>query len=391
MLTEKSIQRAVQSCTSEVVLNDGSQGKGTGSLRLRIRKNTSGRVSAIWLAWWKKSGRRQQRALGRYPDLGLREARERYAAEVRPVLLAGKSPRHHVGAVSDATLERMFAGYVESMRARGRTSADEVERSLRAAAEYLGPDRLAASVDAGDVSAYLASIYGRGSRVMADRMRAYLTAAWNWAIHAEHDYTARVRQAWGLTTNPAAAVGRDSGAGAPRDRVLSPTELRALWRAVEGPGFAPDTALAVRLLIACGQRVRETLRMTAADLDLDAGIWRMPAAKTKGRSHAHVVPLPSIVIADLQGHRSFEQTSASINRALRRWSRASGVPDFQARDLRRTWKTQAAAAGIDRFTRDLIQQHARGDTGSLHYDRADYIPATREAMSKWDAWLRANC
>lgn len=391
MLTERSIHLAMRLCTNETVLNDGTQGRGTGSLRLRIRKSPAGKVSAIWIAWWKKSGRRQQRTLGRYPDLGLREARERYADQVRPVLLAGKSPRHHVGAVGDATIERMFAGYVESMRARGRTSAAEVERALSSAAKYLGPDRLASNVDASDISAFLAAIYARGSRVMADRMRAYLTAAWNWAIHAEHDYTARVRQAWGLAVNPAAAVGRDSGAGAPRDRVLSPAELRALWRALEGPGFATDTALAVRLLICCGQRVRETLRMTAADLDLDAGLWRMPAAKTKGRAHAHVVPLPAIVVPHLQDHRSFEQTSASINRALRRWSRVSGVPDFQARDLRRTWKTLAADAGVDRFTRDLIQQHARGDTGSLHYDRADYIPAMRDAMSKWDAWLRANC
>jgi len=60
---------------------------------------------------------------------------------------------------------------------------------------------------------------------------------------------------------------------------------------------------------------------------------------------------------------------------------------FQTRDLRRTWKSRAADAGVDRFTRDLIQQHAMGDTGSRHYDRADYLGQMAEAMTKWGAWL----
>ena len=46
-------------------------------------------------------------------------------------------------------------------------------------------------------------------------------------------------------------------------------------------------------------------------------------------------------------------------------------------------------AGIDRFTRDLIQQHAKNDTGSKNYDRADYLPQMQEAMGKWSAWLTA--
>ena len=65
-----------------------------------------------------------------------------------------------------------------------------------------------------------------------------------------------------------------------------------------------------------------------------------------------------------------------------------GIKPFQPRDLRRTWKSRAGDAGIDRFTRDLIQQHAQTDTGSKHYDRYDYLPQMREAMNKWEIWLR---
>lgn len=44
-------------------------------------------------------------------------------------------------------------------------------------------------------------------------------------------------------------------------------------------------------------------------------------------------------------------------------------------------------AGIDRFIRDVIQQHTNQDTGSKSYDRADYLPQMREAMYKWEKWL----
>lgn len=76
-----------------------------------------------------------------------------------------------------------------------------------------------------------------------------------------------------------------------------------------------------------------------------------------------------------------------INRAIGRWLKGQSMPHFQTRDLRRTWKSRAADAGVDRFTRDLIQQHAMGDTGSRHYDRADYLQQMRAAMTKWSDWL----
>lgn len=30
-----------------------------------------------------------------------------------------------------------------------------------------------------------------------------------------------------------------------------------------------------------------------------------------------------------------------------------------------------------------------GGSGTKHYDRAEYLPQKREAMKKWDRWMRA--
>jgi integrase len=169
--------------------------------------------------------------------------------------------------------------------------------------------------------------------------------------------------------------------------------------------FSLEVSSLVKLIICCGQRVRETLRADGADIDLKTATWTMPAHKTKG-GKPHSLPLPPQAVAifrELIEHhgqgplfpaRAGATTpyiaDTSVNQATKRWYASAGVPAFIPRDLRRTWKSRTADAGIDRFTRDLIQQHAQSDTGSKHYDRADYLPQMRAAMDKWADWLDAN-
>jgi integrase len=402
MLTDREIRAALKAATTEATLTDGAAGRGTGALRLVIRPTARG-VSALWFAAWKRDGKRHKLALGRYPDLSLQDARTKFADAVRPAITAGRNPRAAAPRAERPTVERLLQAYVENMRGAGRRSADEVERALltgaNAAADALGRDRLAAEIDPGDIAAVLADIAERGAIVQADRTRAYLSAAWNWGIKAANDYRAKARQDWGIRTNPVAAVPRDTSALRARDRALTAGEIRAVWLAVGGPGFSAETRLAVRLLIACGQRVRETLRAQGQDFDLEAGTWRLPATTTKG-GKPHQVPLPALAIAELRGAprrgplfpgRNDDDElmlDTSVAHALRRWAKTAKVAPFQTRDLRRTWKSRAADAGVDRFTRDLIQQHAQAqDTGSRVYDHADYMPQMRQAMLRWNAWL----
>ncbi len=392
MLTDRKIQAALKTCKSETVLNDKAGGRGTGSLVLVIRRGANG-VTANWAGQWWLGGKRQRRQLGRYPDMSLADAREQYAQLVRGALATGVSPKVTV-PVQQTTVAGLVALYCDRMVADGKSSAGEVRRALDLAAAYWGPDRAAGSITPADVSAYLASIYQRGSAVAADRVRAYISAVFNWAIKATHDYRAENRRDWGIASNPAAAVQRDAGASKPRDRVLTEDELRALWAATAGPGWAPETRAAIRLMIVLGQRARETLRMDVAELDLDGAVWTIPAPKTKVKRFAHPVPLPPLAMAIIRELLQVRRTGLlmpiddhAITKAVERYLKRTKAPRWQLRDLRRTWKSLAAAAGVDRFTRDLIQQHAMNDTGSRHYDRADYLPQKRAALKLWSDHL----
>lgn len=412
MLTDKTIKAAISAVATELTLNDGAtNGRGSGSLVLVVRRLATGAVSAQWFAKWKRDGQRQKKALGRYPDIPLLLARQMMAAELAPLIRAGKSPVQAPSLAGRPTVERMFQGYVASMKDKGRASATEVERVLLLAkdnaADALGRHRLASEVEADDVVVFVSAFYRRGHRGAADKARSYIASAFAWAMKSANDYTSDHRQEWGIKHNPAADVPKDTGAITTRDRNLAAAELAALWHAAGGPGFGLETGACIRLLIACGQRVQETLRLEGKELDLDAGTWTMPAHKTKGRKRPHTIPLPSQVLPVLRqlvevhgdgplfpartGAQSEQICHRSIKQAIDRWLARQDVTvaPFQSRDLRRTWKSRAGDAGVDRFTRDLVQQHARHDTGSKAYDRTDYFQQMRDGMQKWDTWLAA--
>lgn len=398
MLTERQIQAAMRAVTSETVLNDGAAGRGSGSLRLRIRAGAKG-PNATWQAVWWNAGKQTSKALGRYPDLSLADARRKYETEVRDVLTAGRDPNAVVAMAESPTIEKLFQAYIQYLRDKETATTHTSEHLLLTgkynAADLLGRNTIASTIEPADIANVLAKGVKRGARRTTDMQRTAMMAAFNWAMKSTHDYTQENRMDWGLKYNPVAAVPRDQAANRTLDRNLSAEEMKHVW------DNAPEQSGDVMRLVMCtGQRVIEVMRIAGADVDLKARLWTMPARKTKGRKHTHMVPLTSqavdilTTLIDLYGDGYLFPARAGakgdiigIPSVSRGASRMAGIKPFTPRDLRRTWKSRAGDAGIDRFTRDLIQQHAQTDTGSKHYDRFDYLPQMREAMTKWEAWL----
>jgi integrase len=73
-----------------------------------------------------------------------------------------------------------------------------------------------------------------------------------------------------------------------RDRVLTDAELAAVWHAADKVGYPLGPILQV--LILTGQRHGEVAGMVWAEIDLDAGLWVLPPARTKN-GRRHEVPL----------------------------------------------------------------------------------------------------
>lgn len=407
-MRQRDIENAVKNCTNETTLRDSTGERNVGTLTLVVRRRADG-VTATWVALWQVGGDRSKKTLGRYPDMGLNDARVAFGEKVREPLLAGNNPQTVAGKHARPTVEALFQSYILELRAKGKVSAPNFEftllRGKTNCADGIGRHKLAADVTPGDVIAALRQWYDRGCRRQADIARANIVAAFNHGLQSANSYTSANRADWGLKSNPAQAVKKDTGAVQARDRNLSVEELKEFWDGLNDYSFTNDMADVFRLLLICGQRVRETLTVDGNEIDLAGKVWNMPREKTKNKKHPHSVPLSDMAVAVFtklidrngtgplfpggRGGKRARLSEMSVSQSVKRWCAEYQFTPVQPRDMRRTWKSRAHDAGVDRFTRDLIQQHAKNDTGSRHYDRADYAQQMREAMDKWSVWLSA--
>ena len=164
--------------------------------------------------------------------------------------------------------------------------------------------------------------------------------------------------------------------------------------------------LALKLILASGQRVEEVLHATWDEFDFEKRLWTIPGErrKTRGKtSEPHLVPLTDLHVQLLEEIRSTTHDPRflfpargtdgprrydSLTKPVAVFVKHSGMPSFSARDLRRTFKTLAGSMGISLEMRNRLQGNALVDVGSIYYDRFDYLDQKRDAMEQWAAGLQ---
>jgi integrase len=200
-----------------------------------------------------------------------------------------------------------------------------------------------------------------------------------------------------ITASPLAGWRRQRKTKAQRlerpGRALHDWELPALWQAAEKEGWPFGPYL--QMLLLCGQRRTETALMKWSDVDLEAGVWTVPAEVTKS-GRAHRVPLPAQAVAILDAlprlaRRDF--VFPGRRGPMTGWSKrlptvykattAAGVAPWTLHDLRRTMRTGLGRLGVDRIISELLLNHAISDELTAIYDRAEYWRQRVEAAARW--------
>lgn len=180
----------------------------------------------------------------------------------------------------------------------------------------------------------------------------------------------------------------------PRDRVLSDTELVAIWKASSPDD---DYGRIIRLLILLGARSGEIAGMSWSELDLDVGTWHLPKERSKNhRAHLIVLPAPALEIirtvpqqagrdqlfgarADC-GFTAWSQSKAALDRRL-----GDGVKPWRGHDIRRSVATGMADIGIQPHIIEAVLNHytghRRGTAGI--YNRSRYDREVTAALTRW--------
>lgn len=319
-----------------------------------------------------------------------REALARWEQGIDPTL----PPPAPLGSFAD-----LLAAWLDHQRDAGRRSLADVERVIRA---NCGPlmARPVDTITPADLRAVLAPIHQRDARTLANRLRAHLHALWRYGIRHDHDPRTLHRAVrFGLTSNPVEAIPRDAQAERVGERVLTWAEVREAWRSER---LSWPSRQAIRLLLVTGARVNEIVQAPWSEFDLDAGLWTLPASRSKNRRD-HVLPLPDLALELLAALRGLHPDGAwlfpwrNAARAAKPWNNSSlshlvrvAGYDWTPRDVRRTVKTLAINAGIDKAVLDRVQNHAQSDVSSRHYDRDQHLAAKRQALETWAHALSAR-
>ncbi len=221
-------------------------------------------------------------------------------------------------------------------------------------------------------------------KVSADRARAALSGFFAWAIDRGY-----------VDASPVLNIkNRANGGG--RERVLSETEIAAVWRASRDMG---DYGTIVRLLILTAQRRSEIADLVWDEIDFARDQITLPGNRTKN-SRPHVVPLSTRALADLAGvpqrsGRDFVFGEGS--RGFQGWSKSKLILDTKLRadmppctvhDIRRSVVTHLNENGLAApHVIEAIVNHVSGHKASVAgiYNKAAYAAEKREALQAWGA------
>lgn len=358
---------------------------------------------------YRMHNRRETLTLGRYGPAGLSLARAREKCiDARRALADGRSPAQEKQRDKRRLLEAKSFGEFGERWLQKAPMADSTRAMRRAIFEReIRPawqKRLLTEILPDDLRAHCAKIVDRGAPATAIHVRDIVKQIYGFAIlHGER------------VANPADEVGPSSVATfVPRDRSLSPAEIRVLFKVIEQIATLPTIRLGLRLILLTMVRKSELQDATWDEVDFENAVWSIPKERMK-RSRPHNVYLSTqaldilIALKTCAGNSNYllpsrydadaPMSRATFNRvtySVVEKAKEQGLPlaAFTVHDLRRTGSTLLNELG---FNSDWIEKclaHEDGRSSRGVYNKAEYEYQRRHMLQEWadlvDAWCEGR-
>ncbi|WP_321934420.1 tyrosine-type recombinase/integrase [Paraburkholderia sp. J8-2] len=351
----------------------------------------------LWRLKYRFGGKEKLLALGAYPEVSLKTARERRDA-AREHLAHDVDPGEHRKAEKAATVAstaNSFEVIAREWFARFEPTWAEthsskiIQRLEKDVFPWLGA-RPVAEINAPELLTVLRRIEGRGALDTALRTKQNCGQIFRYAVatgRAERDPSGDLRGAL-------APVRHENFAA-----ITDPREVAELLRAIE--------AFRGTLIVKCALQLAPMLFVRPGELrtaewtafDLDKAEWRYLVTKTKTQ---HLVPLPSQAVATLRelkaqtGHRRYvfpgrdpnkPMSGAAVNAALRRlgYDTKTEITGHGFRAMARTILHEEL-----HFKPEVIEHqlaHKVSDVLGTAYNRTKFLGERRVMMQEWADYL----
>lgn len=373
----------------------GMHAVGTvAGLYLRIKPDT---LTKQWKLRTIIGGRRGDVGLGGYPSVTLAQATEK-ARQARDDIDNGTDPRAQRRAAKvniEWTFGRCAEEYIKLHRPSWKNDkhADQWVSTLETYAAPVIGSKHVRDVTVGDVLAVIEPHWLTKNETMV-RVRNRIELVLGWA--AARGYRDKVNPAqW--KGNLEHTLPKPSKVNQRQHHTALPhKKINALWTrlmAVEG-----TSAKALQWVILTACRSGEARGATWDEIDLEAGLWTIPASRMKaGREHR--VPLSAEAVALLQSLPRFEPAEGepdlifpgrsgkplsdmSLTATLRRL-KVEAVPH----GMRSSFADWAAETSYPHDIREMALAHAVGDSTVQAYTRTDLLERRRQMMQDWGRYV----
>lgn len=367
-----------------------------GGLYLEVHANGA----KYWRLKYRHAGKEKRLALGVYPAVTPKQAREKAQDEKRK-LGAGRDPsveRRAQKLAGKALAENSFEAVArEWLERRAPTlSAKHVEKVQARLMKNLYPwigNRPIAELAAPELLQVLRRVEGRGAVHTAKRLLQYAGQVFRFGVatgRCQRDIAADLRGA--LTEEKETH----------RAAITDPKKVAELLRAIDGYQGELVTRCALRLSPLVFVRPGELRHAEWSEIDMDKAEWNIPAEKMKMRI-PHLVPLSRQAIEILkelqpltgEGRYVFPSmrtadrpiSDNTINAALRRLG-FDTREEMTAHGFRATART--ILDEVLGFRPDFIEHqlaHAVRDPNGRAYNRTAHLAERRKMMQAWADYL----
>ena len=368
------------------------RGDGDG-LYLSYRPTFS---SPIWRFRYRFAGAQRIMNIGSYRDVSLAGARK-IAKEYRARVslgydVAGEKQERKREAVAKIEAENnaytmaeladeFFQKRVLGVWKHPNIVRARIEKDIKPAIGHLSVD----AVTPRHIEALLQSVVKRGAPTMANDVLRWLKRVFNHAIKMHI-----------ITHNPALAfeVADAGGQEQARKRNLNRDEIAKLFAAMKtAKGFSLENDLCIKLLLALAVRKNELIGASWKEFDLDAGVWHLPAVRTKTEA-AISIPLSNTVIDWFKELKRLSCGSEWVLPARKMQNNVHvsestlgvaiakvqhGLEPFTIHDMRRTAKTLLASLGVQPHISERCLNHKIKGVEGI-YDGYDYFEERKAGL-----------
>ncbi len=373
---------------------------------LGVRVSPKGRKT--WVYMYRFGGKARRMGFGIHPVVGLASAHVKHA---QAKLLLDKGIDPGAQEIEKKRVERdaetvndLAEEYLEKWARPRKRSAGEDERILNKDVLPAWGKRKARDIRRRDVIRLLDPIMERGAPIAANRTLGVVRRMFNFAVSRDI-----------LDATPVAMV-KAPAKETPRERVLSPEEIRVFWNDLDQAPISPGIVLALKIQLVTAQRKGEIIGAAKSEFDLDEQIvWTIPPEHAKNEK-THRVPLSDLAVSLIRAAQALaggsewlfpsprgyvpiagQAVNQALNRALtppdkrpaaaklakKTRVRLSGITPH---DLRRTAASNMAALGINRLTIGKVLNHIDQTVTGI-YDLYGDEPEKRHALEAWAAHL----